>query len=398
MPPAPAPTAALADRLLLGAGLLSWGVSGVPVARHLLGAPGVWQGLRAWAWLVAFALFGALFVALAAGPQEGGRAHSPRAERWGFAGLCAAALGVVASFQTGVEAVLLVMTAGMAPSLLPVRGALAWVAVQSLLLGFTYARAFPTERALVTTAIYAGFQLFALGVALLREREAAGRREQARLHAQLQAAQARLGEREREGERLRIARELHDSLGHRLTALSLTLEAAVHTTQGAPGAAHVERARELSRALLGELREAVATLREAPPLSEALAGLTRGLPGGLQVHLAVREGPVPPPPEAAWSVLRCVQEVLTNTLRHAGADNLWVEVEAGEGGVRVRARDDGRGAAALLPGAGLSGMRERFERLGGRVELRSAEGRGVEVDAWLPALPGTGSGAGAGAR
>jgi signal transduction histidine kinase len=84
-------------------------------------------------------------------------------------------------------------------------------------------------------------------------------------------------------------------------------------------------------------------------------------------------------------VFRCVQEILTNTLRHAFARNLWIEVAAtGDGGIQVHARDDGQGVAELKPGAGLSGMRERFAQLGGRVELRPGAGRGMELVAWLP--------------
>jgi signal transduction histidine kinase len=236
----------------------------------------------------------------------------------------------------------------------------------------------------LTTAIYAGFVGFTFTVSLIQQREAEARRELARLHTELKAAQVMLADREREQERLRIARELHDSLGHHLTALSLNLEAAVHTVEG-PGAEHLRRAQSVARTLLSEVREVVSSLREAPTrLGPALRALVHEVPG-LAVHLQVPDTLSVVEPAVAQSVFRCVQEILTNTLRHAYARNLWIDVAATEGGgIQVHARDDGRGAAELKPGAGLNGMRERFAQLGGRVELRPVAGQGMELVAWLP--------------
>ncbi len=59
----------------------------------------------------------------------------------------------------------------------------------------------------------------------------------------------------------------------------------------------------------------------------------------------------------AHALLRCIQEIITNTLRHSGAENLWLEVYEVDGGVEVRARDDGRGAKSVQPGNGMTGMR-----------------------------------------
>ena len=104
------------------------------------------------------------------------------------------------------------------------------------------------------------------------------------------------------------------------------------------------------------------------------------------MHLQVPDALALATPEAALSLFRCVQELLTNTLRHAAARNLWIDIQPGARGVRVHARDDGHGAQGLLrPGAGLTGMQERFGALGGRVEVHGTAGQGLEVRAWLPA-------------
>jgi signal transduction histidine kinase len=303
-----------------------------------------------------------------------------------------AALVAVATGDSGLDAALFAITSGQAPEVLAQRRALTWVGAQVVGLFIVFAVIHPVVEALVQSLIYAGFQGFTLGTALVMVREAEARRELARVHLELQATQVLLAAREREGERLRISRELHDSVGHHLTALSLNLEAAAHTAKDTPSAEHLRRAREAARALLSEVRGTVTALRDAPlPLLPSLRALAEGAPG-LAVHLDVPESLSMESSEAAHSLFRCVQEVLTNTLRHAQARNLWIAIVPTEdGGVRVHARDDGRGTAAVHPGAGLTGMSERFARLGGRVEWRAAAGQGMELEAWLPAARGLGT-------
>jgi signal transduction histidine kinase len=86
-------------------------------------------------------------------------------------------------------------------------------------------------------------------------------------------------------------------------------------------------------------------------------------------------------------LLRCAQEAITNAARHGGAANLWLTIVAGEDGLRLVARDDGRPGGPVEPGHGLSGLRERVEALGGRVRWGAAAAGGFELEAWLPASP-----------
>jgi signal transduction histidine kinase len=89
----------------------------------------------------------------------------------------------------------------------------------------------------------------------------------------------------------------------------------------------------------------------------------------------------------AEALLKGVQEIITNTTRHAGAQNLWIHVEPGAKGIALHARDDGRGAPALAMGHGLTGMRERFEECAGTVEFRTGDSRGFEVHGFMPRPP-----------
>ena len=79
-----------------------------------------------------------------------------------------------------------------------------------------------------------------------------------------------------------------------------------------------------------------------------------------------------------------MQEIITNTARHAAARHLWIAIEQQADGIAVTAHDDGRGTDVVTWGNGLRGMRERFEEYSGRVEFSSAEGRGFEVRAFMP--------------
>ncbi|GMU09998.1 sensor histidine kinase [Corallococcus caeni] len=372
-------------RLLLVAGMLTWAVVGFAHMEDLAREPARWRAPDTLLWAVALLAFGGAFWRQA---HEQGRGEVPL-----LFVQTVAALVCLATGESGLDGALLAITAGQVPEILFQRRALAWVGAQVGGMFVVFAVQYPPVQALVQSLIYTGFQGFTFGTALVMVREAEARRELARVHVELQATQVLLANREREGERLRIARELHDSVGHHLTALSLNLEAAAHTAKDPASTEHLRRAREAARSLLSEVRGTVTALRDAPmPLLPSLRALAEGVPG-LAVHLEVPEALALESSEAAHSLFRCVQEVLTNTLRHAGAHNLWIAIVPTEdGGMRVHARDDGRGAARVTPGSGLMGMRERFTRLGGRVEWRAAAGQGLELEAWLPATPERGVG------
>ncbi len=178
---------------------------------------------------------------------------------------------------------------------------------------------------------------------------------------------------------MRISRELHDRLGHHLTALRLNLEVADRRSDA------LTAARELGRGLLSELRAAVEELREPDrlDLSRALRTLADELPEP-RVHVSAPEALAVRDPTCAAAILRCAQEIATNAARHAGARNLWFELTQHEGVLELRARDDGRGAHEVRAGNGLRGMRERVEAAGGTLVVDAGEGKGFAVRARLP--------------
>jgi signal transduction histidine kinase len=243
------------------------------------------------------------------------------------------------------------------------------------------------RRTLLSAFAYAGFQLFAFGASRLFVREAEARAELGRVHAELLATRELFADSTRTAERLRIARELHDALGHQLTALNLQLELARNVadrqTKGP-----VDHAHALSKELLVELRSVVSAMREEAPLdlSGALQTLVAGIPHP-RVHLDF-ENDLWVEAALAHTIFRCVQEALTNAVRHAGAENVFLSIETKDDTVAVTVRDDGRGAAELRVGHGLSGLRERIEGLGGKIEVEAQPGVGLTLRALLPARAG----------
>ncbi|WP_125773335.1 sensor histidine kinase [Antribacter gilvus] len=302
-------------------------------------------------------------------------------------------VGVLAVTQTvvwfiapneGLTAILFVVTAATAAFMLSRRGVAAVIAGNTLVIAVGAAMAIPTAVAVVfTTMTYLSFQLFAVMVILGARREAEARSALAVAHADLRAATALLATSSRNSERLRIARDLHDVIGHQMTALALELEVASHRATG-DALEHVTRARGIAKDLLGDVRTTVGALRDVPAsLEPTLRALVEHVPG-LEVDLLVDERR--PLDEARTiAVVRCVQEVLTNTVRHAGASHLRLAVTSDEDGVVVDARDDGRGATVVRLGNGLTGMTERVEELGGELRVESSPGRGFGVVVRVPA-------------
>ena len=282
------------------------------------------------------------------------------------------------------SAVLFVISAAGAAYVLPSIAVAGVVVVQTVVVAAasTLAGVDPASIGL-TTLVYLMFQAFATQVVGTAMREAAGRRALAATNAELSVATTLLSASSRDAERLRIARDLHDVVGHQLTALALELEIAGHLVTDGPARDHVERARTITKDLLADIRDVVTELREAPQGLEAtLRPMLSALPG-LAVELEVREER-PIDETRAVVVVRFVQEVATNALRHAAASHLAVRIVSDDAGLWLEARDDGVGARSWQMGHGLTGMEERFAQLGGEVTFDPNPGGGFGVVARLP--------------
>jgi signal transduction histidine kinase len=213
--------------------------------------------------------------------------------------------------------------------------------------------------------------------------------------ARLEAAEGERAARAVVDERLRIARELHDVIGHSISLIAIQSEAAARAARSDPDAvpAFLGRISAASRQTLAELRGVLAVLRpdaeaelSPQPGLEQVGELVAGLrAGGLETRLEVE--PMRLPPGIALAVYRIVQESLTNVLRHAGAGaKADVTIIRSGGTVQVSVHDDGAGPSgrAASTAHGVVGMRERAAAYGGTLRTGARPGGGFEVEASIP--------------
>jgi signal transduction histidine kinase len=232
--------------------------------------------------------------------------------------------------------------------------------------------------------IYGSFEAFALLTTLERARAERVSRELREVNAQLLATRELLAESARDGERLRVSRELHDVAGHGLTALALNLD-----LLGQEPAVSERRewlvSRRLVSQLLSELRSVVANLRrhDGIDVREALRRIAEAFPAP-PIHLELHESIRIDGADRAAAVVRAGQEGLTNAVRHAKARNIWLSLSREEKSLKLEVRDDGPYRGPHVIGHGLRGMQERVDLLGGRVETDTAPEGGFRLRVTLP--------------
>lgn len=264
-----------------------------------------------------------------------------------------------------------------------------------------------TQAAYLSNVLMFGIGLvLAIAMAGIAVGEQAGRvRLQAALrglresHDQLAASAAQVAGLSAAAERSRLARDIHDSLGHYLTAIAVQLEKAeaFRDRDQAAASRAVADARSLARQALQDVRGSVRALRgdePSAPLSAMLAELARqaGM-GDQEVSLTITGDEAAVAASARTVVFRAAQEALTNARRHSGARRVSMSVAYGDREVRLVVCDDGCGFDPLLHaahtqhGLGLAGMRERAALAGGHAEVDSQPGAGTTVTVTIPRSP-----------
>ncbi|MGH8318583.1 MAG: sensor histidine kinase [Steroidobacteraceae bacterium] len=232
--------------------------------------------------------------------------------------------------------------------------------------------------------VYGSFEAFALLTTLERVRAERVSGQLREVNAQLLATRELLAESARDGERLRVSRELHDVAGHRLTALALNLDL-LGREAGVSERREWLVSRELVARLLAELRSVVANLRrhDGIDVREALRRVADAFPAP-KIHLDLDDRVRIDGADRADALVRAGQEGLTNAVRHADARNIWLSLARDEETLRLEVRDDGTCREAKMAGYGLRGMQERVEQLGGRVETDTAPEGGFRLRVTLP--------------
>jgi signal transduction histidine kinase len=345
--------------------------------------PRLFQGTPHWAiaWGVAYFCFVAAHLVAARSDGQRRRARLVAS----LAAQCVLSLLLVWLFPSFIVTCLVVVVAWQIAWVAPLRIVLAVAAVQAVALAVMKC-ATPSSSGtfpFLILAVAIGFQAFAINAARLARSEAGARDELAKANRELRAAQALMTENARMEERLRISRDLHDVLGHSVTTLAIHLDVAARLTHG-QALEHVKCAHDVADALLAEVRSLVSKIRIDPvDLRTTLRALAEGAVG-LEVALDMPEEFWALDPARADAIVRCVQEVVTNTLRHARATRLTITLAQGsDGSLSLSTQDDGRGGR-IVEGGGLAGMRARFGSLGGGLEFSSLPERGFSLQGSIP--------------
>jgi len=369
--------------LLRYAGLFLWFCAGIPLLlmRVIYPQP---LSLELWiAWFILHGMFGLMYWNL--------MQYLPDRTSTGYrlmylSLLTASALGISAISISLMGGILLLIVSVILPWMLTLVPAVSWLIAQNVLLGVTLSRIpdASLSESSVQAGLFLGMSLFAFMSSVVVLRQNAARDELRRVNSELHATQSLLAENTRIAERVRIARELHDLVGHHLTALTLNLEVVTHLADGKV-LEHVQQAHSLAKLLLADVREVVSDMRQGNMvnLADAFNTLIEGVPKP-RIHLDLPAQAVMTEPQRAQVVLRCVQEMITNSVRHAQADNLWIRLSVTGDGLVMSARDDGVGSDKVAVGNGLLGMAERLKQLGGKLEIESDPGAGFALHAWLP--------------
>ncbi len=280
---------------------------------------------------------------------------------------------------------LLVVLVVQAVMLLP----LGWAVVVALLVPLVHVGMPMVDalREVVSTGLACAFA-FVLAALHLREQQA--RSELAEANGQLRHLSAQAEELATMRERTRVARDIHDGLGHHLTVVGMQVQAARAVLSSDPARADglLSQAEDQARQALASVRESVAALREARPdrrLSDQLRTLTResastGLSTSVQVEGAERRLRS----DVQEALYRAAQEGLTNIHKHAHAQAAVLRLAYRPTSVGLEVRDDGCGLDGTEGGFGLVGIRERVEGLGGSLTVESKPGTGVAVRVELP--------------
>ena len=336
-----------------------------------------------------YCLFGALFW-LASGPRLADRQSLTLAMLLGQSVCAIWLLHIHAYFMmTG----LLVITGWQAAMRLPVATAISWIVAQTVAGALLLSTALGTPLLISSIGTVFGFQIFAIACADVTRRERLARIALDDALHRLGEAQRALLAREREAERLRIARDLHDDLGHGLTAIGMMTAAAELETLGPPLQRQIAAIKREVATMLTQLRTTVTGLRapettttDAVDLTKALAALRDQADWPFAVEITTRGDVAEVDAEQGVAIVRLVREAITNAVRHAGAETSRVDIalDMSPVAISLSVRDDGLGASSPCFGNGLSGMRERVAALGGELRLETAPGMGCIVMATLP--------------
>ena len=345
------------------AGFFTWALVVYVEVGQLINSPFIGYGIAGYLWFLL------LFLPIATGHLD---ASNLRLGRTSLFLQLISAIGLIAFSHApfgSIAPVLLVIWAGQLPDFFSRRTAFILVLISALLFFGAVTIFWKETYPITANLIYLGFQLFSLFSSFARVSERNAREHVEFLNQQLQATRILLAQSSRQGERVRIARDLHDILGHQLTALNLQLEFLQHKVPDELRE-QAQKSKNLAKELLENIRQVVRDQRTLLSLDirQAVLALAAHIPQ-LEVHIEgdLRLESV----QLAEQLVLCIQEGMSNALRHGSATKIVLSLNQQEQ-ITLQLDDNGRGLhTSKHSGVGLQGMRERLSLYQGTVALSS---------------------------
>lgn len=280
-----------------------------------------------------------------------------------------AILGLFFHVPYSYVAILVTIWSCQLPYYMPIKRAIMLSPLWSAPLGLIHTYYWDQTFMILTTSLYWTFNLFALVTMNSNIKEKSAREAANELNRDLMATQALLSEATKQAERVRIARNIHDLLGHHLTALTINLQVASRISEGE--AQHkIEECHRLAKLLLSDVREAVSDIREKSnlQLEAALHALIDNVPE-MKIMLEYDKDLQIDDVNVANTILCCVQECLTNSLKHSNANQFHIQIKERNRTIQLAMQDNGKPAKDIKIGNGIKGMRERVSELGGKLNF-----------------------------
>lgn len=276
-------------------------------------------------------------------------------------------------------AILMVLWAAQLPYFMPLNRAIAASPLVVLPHFLVYQFYWQDSYAWLSSALFWTFTIFSIVMMGTQLREAWARQREQAVNRELRATQALLAEASKQSERTRIARNIHDLLGHHLTALTINLQVAERLSSGEPQEL-IAKSRSISQLLLADVRQAVAELRDNADIdiAEALAALAVDIPGK-DIQIDCQQTLNIQSVDIADAIIFSVQEALTNFLKHSTGDTFVARIQSDPSQLTVTIKDNGYINRQLQYGNGLTGLQERVAAAGGTVTIDGHAGLSIAI-------------------
>ena len=271
-------------------------------------------------------------------------------------------------------AILMVIFSGIIPYYMSIKRAFVLSPIWALPLYLVYTYYWQQSGVGITAFLFWTFNLFALIMVNTGLRERQARLQTELINSQLIATQSLLNEAVKQGERVRIARNIHDLLGHHLTALTINLQVASRQSSGEVKAS-IDQCHQLSKLLLSDVREAVSDIRDKGKLDlqSSIDSILAALPtvnAQLNIDPNINVSDI----HVADTIVKCIQESVTNNVKHAQGTMMQIDLalialNSGGRALRLVISNDGKIPVKIVAGNGLKGIKERVRAIGGEVNF-----------------------------